>query len=446
MKYTRHDLSTLLTDMDKGARHPVYLVFGERYLCSQAGREIANRLLPDEKSRARNLRSVDGDQEDVTQTMNELRTFSLFGAPQVIRVVDSRLFHSKAVGKSIWERAVKAHRNNEADKATRYLIQLAALGGLEADDDLSELSAGQWRTLFGFSRPDDVAWTKGRLLEQPTGSRSSTDQADLVQATLTKGIPESNHLLLLTENVDKRKKLYKTIDEIGVIVDLSVESGQTGAARKDQEAVIRELINRTFSQMTKRPGPKVMELLMARVGFHPVAAVREAEKVCLYCDDREVVNVDDVNSVTGLTREEAIFELTDAFAGRDLNRTLYLQSRLLGAGLHPLVIIAGLRNLIRKLLFFRALQERGTPAYRSGQSFGVFQKGYLAAIKEAAADSEFLKGHPFVIYKGFQQAEGFTRQELINALAALLLAEFKLKGSAVRDSLILENFFFSMLV
>ncbi len=446
MKYSRHDLPTLLAELDKGRLHPVYLIFGERYLCALAAQDIIHRILPDEASRKQNMRTVDGDQEDVSQTMNELRTFSLFGGRQVTRVLDSRLFHSKAVGQPIWDKALKAHNNNEQQKVARYLAQLAVLGGLAADDDLSELSGGQWQKLFGFAQPQDVAWTKGISLLPEGEARAATDKAALVQATLEKGIPEKNHLILLAENVDKRKKLFKTVDEIGVIVDLSVESGPASAARKDQDAVIRDLVNQTFSQMNKKPGPRVLEMILDRVGFHPVAAVREAEKLCLYCDEAAVVTSDDVNAVTGQTREEALFELNDAFACRDLSRSLYLQGRLLRSGLHPLVIISALRNLIRRLLFLRALQDKSTPSYQPGQAYPVFQKGYLAALKETLGDNEFLKGHPFVIYKGFQQAEAFTRQELTNALAALLLAEFKLKGSGIRESLILENFFFSMLV
>jgi DNA polymerase-3 subunit delta len=446
MKYTRHDLPTLLAALDKGSTHPVYLIFGERYLCAQAAQEVICRLLPDESIRQQNMRAVDGDQEDVSQTMNELRTFSLFGGRQVIRVLDSRLFHSKTVGKPIWEKAVKAHSKDDQEKAGRYLTQLAGLGGLEAGDDLSELSSGQWQKLFGFAKPQEVAWTKGISLLPAGEDPKGMDHAALVEATLEKGLPEKNHLVLVAETVDKRKKLFKTIDELGVIVDLSVDTGAATAARKDQDAVIRDLLHQTFSEMGKKPAPKVLEMILERVGFHPVAAVREAEKLCLYCADAPAVTCDDVNAVTSQTREEALFELNDAFASRDLSRTLYLQSRLLQAGLHPLVLISTLRNLIRKLLFLRALQDKSTPSYRSGQAYNVFQNGYLVALKEAIGDNEFLKGHPFVIYKGFQQAEAFSRHELIDSLSALLLAEFKLKGSGIRESLILENFFFSVLV
>ena len=446
MKYTRHELPNLLSELEKGELHPVYLIFGERYLSAQAAQEVIQRLLPDEAARKQNMRAVDGDQEDVKQTMNELRTFSLFGGRQVIRVLDSRLFHSKAVGKSIWDKALKAQNKDDQKKAGRYLAQLAGLGGLDHDDDLSELSAGQWRNLFGFAKPDDVAWTKEITLPDQDESSAAIDNASLVQTTLEKGVPEKNHLILVAETVDKRKKLFKTIDQLGVIVDLSVDTGPATAARKDQDAVIRELITQTFSEMGKKPGPKVLEMILDRVGFHPVAAVREAEKLCLYVDDTPVVTSDDVDTVTSQTREEALFELNDAFASRDLARTLYLQGRLLRSGLHPLVLISALRNLIRKLLFLRALQDKSSPAYRPGQAYNVFQKGYLAAIREEIGDNEFLKGHPFVVYKGFQQAEGFSRNQLINGLTALLLAEFKLKGSGIRDSLVLENFFFSMLV
>lgn len=446
MKYSRHDLPTLLAALDRGTFHPVYLIFGERYLCAQAAQEVINRILPDPASRPLNMQTVDGDQEDVSQTLNDLRTFTLFGGHQVIRVLDSRLLHSKVVGKSLWDKALKAHQGHDLEKRDRSLAQLAGLGGLTGGDAFIDLSAAQWQKLFGFSRPQDLAWTKGLALQPEEGARTGTDDAALVQATLTKGIPPQKHLVLVAETVDKRKKLFKTIEEIGVIVDLSVESGPAAAARKDQEAVIRDLIKQTFREMGKKPGPRVTEMILDRVGFHPVAAVREVEKLCLYCDPGPEVTGADVDILTGQTREEALFALNDAFAGRDLERSLYLQGRLLQTGLHPLVIIAALRNLIRRLLFFRALQDKSSPSYQRGQPFNLFQQGYLAALKEALGDSEFLKGHPFVIYKGFQQAEAFSRQELQHGLTALLRAEFNVKGSGIGDALILENFFFTMLV
>ncbi len=443
MKYDRTDLSKLHHDIDQGNLHPVYLIYGERYLCARTAKKLIAHLLPKGKDA---VLKIDGEEENVSDTMNKLRTFSLFGNRQVILVTDSRLFHSKAVGKNIWNKAKKAFGGNDPKKAGRYLAQLAALGGLAPRDQFSDLSAGQWKTKFGFPRPSDWNWLSTIELPEFEQQESTTDGAALVANTLEHGIPDSNHLIILAETIDKRKKLFKLIADKGVIIDLAVDQSLSSAAQKEQAGVIRELISKTFSDLEQKPGPRVIDMILARTDFQPVAAVRETEKICLYADKAPVVTAEDVNIISSSTREDALFELNEAFATRNLSRTLILSHRLLRAGIHALAVVATLRNLIRKLLFLRSLQDQDAPSYHPGQQFNGFQNGYLPQIKEKIGANDFLKGHPFVVFKGFQQAERFSQPSLQQGLANLLEAEFNLKGSTIRESLILENFFLKTLI
>lgn len=445
MKYDRTTLNNLHTAIKQGDLHSVYLLFGERYLCANEAKKLIACLLPDTKGQGA-VQKIDGDQENVSQTMNKLRTFSLFGTRQVIMVTDSRLFHSKAVGKTIWNNAQKAFAKEDLQKTGEYLAQLASLGGLSGQDRLADLSSSQWKTKLGFPRPADWNWAAKVELPEGIQQDSGTDSAALVIQTLEHGIPATNHLILLAETIDKRKKLFKLLDEQGVIIDLDVDTSLSATGKKEQDGVIRELINTTFREMGKKPGPGVMEMILERTGFHPVAAVRETEKLCLYVEDAPQVSGADVETVTSQTREDALFELNEAFGTRNLSSALLLLHRLLQAGIHPLAVVATLRNLIRKLLYLRALQDQHDPSYQPGQPYNVFQNGYLPQIKEKTGDHEFLKGHPFVLYKGFQQAERFSQHQLKTGLEQLLDAEFNLKGSGIRESLILENFFMTTLV
>ncbi len=445
MKFNRTDLNKLHQEIKQGNLHPIYLLFGERYLCAQAAKELVKHLLPDTKT-TESIIKIDGEGENVSDTMNKLRTFSLFGTRQVIMVQDSRLFHSKAVGKSIWNNAKKAFDKDDFTKAGDYLAQLASLGGLSAEDHLSDFSATQWKSKLGFPRPADWNWATKITLPKITHQESATDGAALVADTLEKGIPTANHLIIIAETIDKRKKLFKLLNEKGVIIDLTVDKSFSKQAQKEQAGVIHKLIKNTFVKMEKRAAPQVLELLLERTGFHPVAAVREAEKVCLYADATPVVTVEDVKTVTSQTREDALFELNEAFATRNISNALLRLNRLLLAGIHPLAIVATLRNLIRKLLFLRGLQAQSSPSYQTGQQYNVFQNSYLPQIKEKTGPTDFLKGHPFVIFKGFQQAEHFSQAQLKHGLKKLLEAEFNLKSSKIHESLILENFFLSTII
>lgn len=442
--YHRSDLARLLATIDKGDFHPIYLVFGERYLCLQAVESIIRHLLPSEQERAA-LRKIDGESEDVARTIAHLQTYSLFAGRQVVRVQDSKIFFSKIVAKQLWDKAGKEAAEGRSGKAAALLGNMLHAADLASDEQLVSLSPAQWKKLFGFERPADISWCSGLAIpEHRTGPTVSGDAHML--AALEKGFPLGNILVLSAEAVDKRKKLFKKIEEIGAVLDLTVESGVTAAARKSQDEVVRELIVSTLASFGKKAAPGVVDALLERVGFHPVAAVREAEKLALYADDRPMIGHDDIKELIGQTREEAIFQLNDAVASADLGRALELATRLRDSGLHPLALIATLRNLLRKLLFVRALQQKETPRYPPGLSYALFQKGYLTELKQTPLGaSSLLEGHPFVLYKTFQQAGNFDIAALQNGLALLLEAEFQLKGSALPPEVILDRFLLTFL-
>ena len=163
--YKRQELPDLLQAIDKGETSQIYLVFGERYLCQRAADQILDHLLPDEGQRSGNLIMVDGDQEEPGKTLNQLRTYSLFGGRRVIRVMDSRLLHSKVIAKNLWEKGVKQYQNNDFAAAGRYLRQVLDIGGM-TPADLEELPASTWKNKLGFARPQgSLAWV-GEVLEK----------------------------------------------------------------------------------------------------------------------------------------------------------------------------------------------------------------------------------------------------------------------------------------
>lgn len=441
--YKREDIPRLIKAIKNDDVCPIYLLFGERFLCRDLSDQIITALLPDEKQRRQNVREIDGDRENPATTMNLLLSYSLFGGRQLIRVVDSRLFLSKTVAKTFWNKAVKAWESKDTESASRHLGRMLGLAGLSADD-VGTLSATRWQTLLGFAKPGNVDWVKKIAVEERSDGGGANSGADLVEEALANGVPPQNTLILVAEAVYKRKKLYKLIRKIGIIVDLAVDSGATTAARKVQDNVVLGLIRKTLTDFQKKIEPQGLKLLMERVGFHPVAVVNETEKLALFSGDAVLITAADVDAIVGRTREEALFEFTEAFAGVNLAGTLRSLDRLLENGIHPLVIVAGLRNLVRKLLLARSFQEQKQPCYMPGRSYPVFQRGYLAQLKEAREEwPSLLSGHPYVIYKTFLQAEKFSLEVLKQSLSRLLDTEQALKGSSVNNRLILENFLFS---
>ena len=449
--YTRETLPTLLAQPAENFSQ-VFLLFGDRYLCQNATERLEKRLL---QNTGGTVHPIDGDQEDSASTLAKLRSFSLLPGRQLYKVTDTRLFLSKQVAKNLWEKALKAHTDNKTDQAGRALRSLLKSGGIDPhapDNDLDAMASTEWQQCFGFSKPaGDLRWTRSYLAidqgrgREGTSSASSTDSAEMLSNALTSGLPEKNILILLAEEVDKRKKLFKLLKDEHTVIDLSVETGAGAKAQKEQKAVLQELVQQTLKEHNKTMAPGLAELLFDRVGFHPVALVMELRKVMLYIDERRQITREDLDLLVGRTRQEALFELTAAITRRDKELTLAVGDRLQENGIHPLAVVATLRNFVRGLLLSRALQEQPELQYQPTMSAASFQQNCLLRLKEREQWKKELSAHPFALYMQFKTAANYPLPLLSGWMKLLLEAEFRLKGSPIAAATVLQHLLLAML-
>jgi DNA polymerase-3 subunit delta len=448
--YTRETLPQLLTQAAAGASQ-VFLLFGDRYLCQNAGEQLEQALL---QNTGGVVHPIDGDQEDLSATLAKLRSFSLLPGRQIYRVTDTRLFLSKQVAKNLWDKALKAHGDGKTEQAGRALRALIESGGLDPralDTDLEAMGAAEWQQCFGFARPaGDLSWTRSyRVTDQGNGgtvsTAVSTDPAEMLSKALASGFPANNILLLLAEDVDKRKKLFKLLKEEQTVIDLSVETGAGAKAQKEQKTVLQALLQQTLKEQDKTMAPGLAELLFDRVGFHPVALVMELRKVMLFLGERRQVTREDLDQLIGRTRQEALFELTTAIARSDREQALAIGNRLQENGIHPLAVVATLRNFVRGLLLFRALQEQPDLQFQPAMSAASFQQNCLPRLKEHGPWKKELSGHPFALYMQFKAAASYSLPALTRWMQLLLSAEFRLKGSPIGAAIVLQHLILAML-
>ena len=124
---------------------------------------------------------------------------------------------------------------------------------------------------------------------------------------------------------------------------------------------------------------------------------------------------------------------------------LTILSRLQDQGIHGLAILATMRNFLKKLLVFRSLQTRPSPAWRKGMNANEFQNSYLPQLRAGGDWEELLKGHPYALFMSFTKATEYTVNGLKSMMILLLKAEFRLKSSPLPTQLVLEELFLTML-
>lgn len=441
--FNRKELPTLLQHTTKEQTAQFYVVFGERFLCQQIAGELLNALLPDEKERQQSLIAIDGDQENPLETLNLLRTYSLFGGKRVIKVSDSKLFFSKSIAKSLWDKALQAFQEKKETAVGRYLGQFLALfpAADEAGSPLEELvtlSTSSWQEIFGFAKPQNLDWLKELPSPAVPSGKKKGDPAQQYFDVLEQGLPQGHILLLLSETVDKRTRLFTYAKKNGIVIDASVDSGASKAARQDQQGVIAALIDDTLAKFGKNIAANVRQALLERVGFQPVAAVMETEKLALFAGDAVRITAEHLEAISCRSKEDALFELTEAIAAMRFDHSFLLLKRLQEGGMHPLAIVAGLRNFFRKLLLARSLQD-GTRGFTGDTSYPSFQKNFLPLLQEQfKKDMAALPTHPYALFNLFKQASSFRPSKLRAMLSFLLDAEFRMKSSPLAAATILD--------
>ena len=81
----------------------------------------------------------------------------------------------------------------------------------------------------------------------------------LMQA-IDNGFPENHYLVITTDIVDKRKRLFKLIQEKGHVIDCTVPRGERQADKAEQEAVLYNRLTAVLKRERKTMSPPAFAL------------------------------------------------------------------------------------------------------------------------------------------------------------------------------------------
>ena len=424
---------------------PVYLLIGEAFQTETVARELIGRLVPTDR-RSFNLESYDGRSTPIGPILDSMRTPGLFTGTKVIWVREPALFLSGEKRSEIVTALFAAWSEDRHAAAAERLLVLSALAGWTQD----QFATTTWTStdtaaLVGRSIDDGERNTLEAIrtycTERGLVVRDHRDECDLFEEFLATGVPAHNVLIFTAAAVDRRKRVVKTIREIGRVGELSVTRERSGTLSTD---AVQALIDRVLSKHSKRLEPPGSRLIVQRAGTDQAQLAMELEKLCLYVGDRPTIDEADVRASVRDLAESWIFDFTRALAQRQGAAAVSLLRALFEQGEHPLRILALIARELRLLLLARdCLTDSLAEAWTTQTPYTTFRDRLLPLLSDAQREA-FGGLHPYALYQSLQNASGTSTAALQRGLLALQQLDVTLKSTPVDPRLRLEAFVLDM--
>lgn len=214
--------------------------------------------------------------------------------------------------------------------------------------------------------------------------------------------------------VDKRSKLFKTVQSRGYAAEFAVQDENT--------------LKRWVAGILAKDGKKITEntvqLLLSKTGTDMDNIQMELEKLVCYCMDRDVITDADVEAVCTTRISSHIFDMINAIADKNQKVALELYYDLLALKEPPMRILFLIARQCNMLLQARELKSRGYDNRTVGSKLGV---------------------PPFIAGKYLAQAGRFSSSTLHRAVQQCVEAEEAIKSGRMNDMMSVEILILSVL-
>ena len=218
---------------------------------------------------------------------------------------------------------------------------------------------------------------------------------------------DSTYFVFVEGEVDKRGKLFKTVQAGGCVVEFAEQDENT--------------LKRWIAGVLKREGKRVTEstvnLFLMKTGTDMDNIYMELEKLICYCADREVVEAADVEAVCTNRISNHIFDMINAIADRRIPEAMKLYYDLLALKEPPMRILFLIARQCNMLLQVKEMKVKGFDNKTIGSKIGLA---------------------PFIVGKYVNQASRFRTADLKNAVKKCVEAEEAVKTGRLNDMMSVE--------
>lgn len=224
---------------------------------------------------------------------------------------------------------------------------------------------------------------------------------DKLAEYIADGIPDSTVLVLVEANIDKRTKLFKTIDKNGRCVEFPTQNDIT----------LKKWIAGKVKSENKKITEHTIDVFLETVGTDMVNISMELEKLFSYAIDRDVITEHDISEVCCVRLTNRIFDMIAQIGLRHCDKALEIYQELLYMRESPFGILALINRQFNTMLQIADLKESG--------------------LSKAAIASKIGMA-PFIVAKYLPQTDCFTKKEMINVLDGCARVDYDIKNGNIK--------------
>jgi DNA polymerase-3 subunit delta len=227
----------------------------------------------------------------------------------------------------------------------------------------------------------------------------------------------STSLLFISPKPDFRVKVFKLLKEKSTVVEF----------KQLYDNAVPNWINHRVEKLGKHISPEASQLMQSYVGRSLREIENEIKKLFIYIGEKGTIDVDDVHTIVGMSKQYNIFEMQQALGAKNLSRALEIVHHMLGVGESAIGIIVMLTRFYQKLWLIQ-----------DGLARKVSKEEIAGMLRLSPKQMYFLDAE-------IQSARRYSPEQLENCFIALLEADERMKTSQGSDTLIMTLLIHSLL-
>jgi DNA polymerase III subunit delta len=188
---------------------------------------------------------------------------------------------------------------------------------------------------------------------------------------------ESSVVLFVADDLDKRRKLSKTLLDVCTAIEF--------APLSDTE--LADWAKRRLKELKVQTDERTLHQIVALVGSDVRTLSNELEKLATASLETGFVTMEMVDALVGRSRELSNFELTDHLIAHNRKRALQTLHRLLDDGAEPVMLIGLIASNYHRLALAKDLMSKGAPNNEVYRQVGIFgrREEFLATARRSDA-------------------------------------------------------------